>query len=478
MKLIERPIRIRSAPGHRDLIAHIHKALEFRLADGVVPVRFAATHMDETQYQCEIGTLEELDFDSPEPLQSIFRFVPRKVERTDAFNAVFLVPTGIGAEVGGHAGDSTPAARVLAMGCDRLVTHPNVVNASDINEMPENALYVEGSVITRLMMGSAGLQRVRANRVLAIIDAHKDEQFVNAAVNSVSAARATYGLDCPTVVKLDPPLHMTSNYMQSGRAAGKIEGLERVCAVLDEHDGTFDAVAIASVIDVPQAYHEQYFRSGGEMVNPWGGVEAMLTHALSLLYEVPTAHSPMLENREVADLDPGLVEPRLAAEASSLTFLQCMLKGLHRSPRIVTDPEAMHEGGVLTAADVSCLVIPDKCVGLPTLAALEQGISVIAVRENHNLMENDLRALPWAPGQLQVVENYWEAVGVMMALKAGVTPGSLRRPLAATSVETRTPESGKSRDMSGLCSTRSNRLLERLQTGGSDATGGESGSDS
>ncbi len=440
MKLVEKNFLIPAAPGHRNLIAHIQKAVELRLGDGAVPVRFATTRMDETHYQCELGLLKELDLYGAENLESIFRFVPRKVERTDTFNAVFLIPTGIGAEIGGHAGDSTPAAQVFAAACDCLITHPNVVNASDLNEIPENALYVEGSTITRLMMGTAGLQRVRANRVLVIIDSHEIEAFANDAVNTVSAARATYGLDCPMVVKLDPPIRMTANFMESGRAAGMIEGLERVCTVLDEYDGAFDAVAIASVIDVSDEYHEEYFRTGGEMINPWGGVEAMLTHALSLLYGVPTAHSPMLESHKVADFDFGLVEPRLAAEAVSLTFFQCILKGLRRSPRIVTDPETMREAGVLTAADVSCLVIPDKCIGLPTLAALEQGIPVIAVRENDNLMRNDLQALPWAPGQLHVVENYWEAVGVMTALKAGIAPGSLRRPLAAARVVTRTLE--------------------------------------
>ena len=123
--------------------------------------------------------------------------------------------------------------------------------------------------------------------------------------------------------------------------------------------------------------------------------------------------------------------------AVSLTFLQCTLKGLHHSPRIVTNTEALREAGVITAADVSCLVIPDKCIGLPTLAALEQGIPVIAVRENKNLMGNDLQVLPWAPGQFHLVENYWEAVGVMTAIKSGIAPSTLRRPLAATQVETR-----------------------------------------
>lgn len=441
MQLIERQIPIPAAPGHRNMIAQIQKAVEFRVEEGAVPVRFAITGMDETHYQCEFGTLAGVDAGTTEGLESIFRFVPRKVERTDEFNAVFLVPTGIGSDIGGHAGDATPAARVLAAACDRLITHPNVVNASDLNEMPENALYVEGSAITRLMMGTAALQRVRSNRVLVIMDDHEIEMFANDTLNAVSAARATYGFDCPKVVKLSPPLRMTAEFTKSGRAAGEVEGLDRICAVLDENQGTYDAVAIASVITVDDNYHEGYFHCDGEMVNPWGGVEAMLTHAVSMLYKIPAAHSPMLESHKVADFDLGVVDPRLAAEAVSLTFVQCMLKGLQRSPRIVTDPDAMREAGMLSSADVSCLVIPDKCVGLPTLAALEQGIPVIAVRENTNLMENDLSVLPWTEGQLHVVDNYLEAVGVMTALKAGITPQSVRRPIGATRIEDRKFES-------------------------------------
>lgn len=59
---------------------------------------------------------------------------------------VFIVPTGIGCSIGGHAGDATPAAKLIASCCDTLLVHPNVVNASDINEMTNNMWYVEGSV--------------------------------------------------------------------------------------------------------------------------------------------------------------------------------------------------------------------------------------------------------------------------------------------------------------------------------------------
>jgi hypothetical protein len=81
-------------------------------------------------------------------------------------------------------------------------------------------------------------------------------------------------------------------------------------------------------------------------------------------------------------------------------------------------------------------VIPDGCVGLPTLAALEQGIPIIAVKENKSRMKNDLKALPFRPGKLFFAENYLEAVGIMASLKAGVSLTSVRRPLSPTKVST------------------------------------------
>ena len=444
MHLYEAEFEIPVAPDQQDLISYVNQAIQFRIADASIPVRFVVTASDAEHYHCEIGVMaggKAINHVKSET-ESIFRFVPRVGENTESFNAVLLVPTGIGAEIGGHAGDATPVARLLATACDRLVIHPNVVNASDLNEMPENALYVEGSVISRFMMGAAGLRPVRANRVLVVIDKHRDDLFRNAAINAINAARASFGLDCSLIVELDPPVRMHASYTKSGRATGEVTELENLWEALEEHRGEYDAVALSSVINVPEMYHQGYFDSQGEMVNPWGGVEAMLTHAVSDCFDVPSAHSPMFESREIANSDPGIVDPRMAAEAVSLAFFQCILKGLQRSPTIVTNQEQMKRPDVLTANNVSCLVIPDGCLGLPTMAALEHGIPVIAVRENKNLMQNNLAALKWAPGQLHIVENYWEVVGVMNAIRAGIHPLSVRRPMLKTPVETKIGSSG------------------------------------
>lgn len=432
MFLHEKEILLHPANSHQGLIDYFSSNISKHLRPNEMPVRFVVTKTDEKGYHCELGILSDIDDFSGKSRDVIFNFKKREFENTERFNAVLLVPTGIDAEIGGHSGDAGPVARLLASSCDNLITHPNVVNASDINELPENGLYVEGSVITRLLMGTIGLQKVRANRVLLIIDKHEDKLFYESAINAVSAARAAMGLECPAVVMMDDKILMHALYSSSGRAVGKIDYFERVCEILENYRSKYDAVALSSVIKVPQNFHTDYYLE--KMINPWGGVEAMLTHTISLLFDIPSAHSPMLESRAILDLDLGIVDPRKSAEIISVTFLHSVLKGLHKSPKIINNPLLHSNSGLLTVADISCMVIPDGCVGIPTLAAIEQGIPVIAVRENKNRMQNKLEELPFESGKLFIVDNYLEAAGVMQALKAGVAPASVRRPLEHTRV--------------------------------------------
>lgn len=448
MNLTEQEFDAPLAEATTDPIAHFRRVATKHLSEGEVPIRFAVTSTSPKGHHCELAVLTGLNGRRKQRTGSIFDFVQRGVENQSSFNAVLLVPTGIGAVIGGHAGDAGPVARLLAKSCDTLVTHPNVVNASDINELPENGLYVEGSVICRMLMGAAALQKVRSNRVLLVIDEHPEFQITELTVNSASAARATLGQFSAGVVRMDPAIKLSADLSSSGRAVGKVESLERLCEVLEDRRGTYDAVALGTMISVPPETTRGYFTSKGNPVNPWGGVEAMLTHAVSTLYDLPSAHAPMMDSLKMMSRTFGIVDPRMAAEDVSRCFIHCVLKGLQNSPRIVTDQASFRHPGVLSAADVSCLVIPDGCVGLPTLAALKQGITVIAVKENRNRMRNDLTALPFAPGQLRFAANYLEAAGLMAAMRAGVDPETVTRPLPQTEVfmqkgvRTATPKAG------------------------------------
>lgn len=411
--------------GLSDLHQYYGSHLQRKLPPLHRPLRFVVTHTDAENYHCELDLVVLEKNDSLLPTgENIFDFRKRSYEATDKFNAILLIPTGIGAEIGGHCGDGNAVARLIASACDTLITHPNVVNASDINEMTENTLYVEGSIVTRLLMGKLGLQSVRSNRVLLLMDKHKEKFFNDEVINAVSSARVALGLDCD-VYEMENIIESISSYSASGRAIGEINALEKLFGVINRYRNDYDAIGLSTFIKVPDHFHEKYY-SSDDMVNPWGGTEAILTHSIAEVFNIPCAHSPMMTSSEVYDLELGIVDPRKAPESSSTTYLHCILKGLHRSPRIVDQSKG------LRLEDISCVIIPDGCVGLPTLACLENDIPIIAVKENRNSMKNDLRGLPFKNGKLFIVDNYLEAVGVMISIKAGVTPASIRRPIEHT----------------------------------------------
>jgi hypothetical protein len=415
-----------------DLIAALGESVAQHIGPGKQVVRFVITGQAQGEYQCELGVFESPAEKNQPPL---FALRQRSACDHSTFNVVFLVPTGIGAEIGGHSGDSGPVAKLLASVCDTLITHPNVGNAADINELPTNALYVEGSVIADLLMGNIELRPVRSNRLLVLMERHPDPWFMDATVNMASAARAAAGFDIQEVVVLSRNFSMRSVYAPSGRAAGEVSGLESVFHALDRRQGEFDAVAIASLIKVPSSYHQDYFADTEDrMVNPWGGVEAMLTHTLSRKYRVPTAHAPMMTSREVQTMEFGAVDPRKAAEPVSCTYLFSVLKGLQRSPLISAAGSEARSAGSLGVESIHARVIPEGCVGLPTLAALAQHIPIIAVRGNLNCMTNKMSELPGGTEGVILVDNYFEAAGVLAALRSGISLESVRRPIAATKV--------------------------------------------
>lgn len=413
-----------------NIISSLAEYFQLHTKKNELPLRFSVVQQSKKNLQIEIESIVNCHQKFP----SIFEYRQRKIARTAQFNAVMLIPTGIDCEIGGHAGDATPSARLLATQCDHLIIHPNVVNASDINEMTDNCLYAEGSLVTRLLMGQIGLKKVRQNRILLITEKNPEYKLaLNKTINCVEGARATLGIDIADILILEKGLHMETGISKSGRVTGAIDHIERLLDLLENHKKSYDAIAITSKItlnnDAEKKKAYDYFTKKN-IPNIWGSVEAILTHFISSYFNVPSAHAPTLEDDETLLKEYGIIDPRKGAEIISSTYLFCVLKGLNRAPQLMLNcPDYYYDPSVLTVEDVSCLVIPDGCIGLPTLAALQQGIPVIAVKNNKNLMRNKLEDLPFQSGQLRFAENYYEAAGMMAAIKAGVATTALERPI-------------------------------------------------
>ena len=207
-------------------------------------------------------------------------------------NIVLIIPTGIGAEIGGHAGDANPVCKLLSSLSDTLVTHPNVVNASDINEMPDNVFYVEGSILDRFLEGEFSLRQPLQNRILVVVN----NPIRNDTYNAVQAAIVTIGINV-NILELDEPLRMVATF-EGGIATGEITGWQELVGQVKEMD--YDALAIHTPIEVPRDVALSYYRTRG--INPWGGVEAKASKLIATALNKPVAHAP-LENTSPEDTE-------------------------------------------------------------------------------------------------------------------------------------------------------------------------------
>ena len=86
----------------------------------------------------------------------------------------FIVPTGIGASIGGFAGDASVWARRFAEKC-RLIVNPNVVNAACFSGITTNMLYVEGYSLDEFFKGNISLTPASGNKIGVVFDKSSDE---------------------------------------------------------------------------------------------------------------------------------------------------------------------------------------------------------------------------------------------------------------------------------------------------------------
>jgi Protein of unknown function (DUF3326) len=332
------------------------------------------------------------------------------------FTAVLIIPTGIGAAVGGFAGDALPVARAMAQVCDRLITHPNVLNGAQLYWPIPNAWYVEGYGLDQFAAGRWGLTAVHGNRIGLAIDSALEPDLRLRHLQAADAARATLGLDLTDAVLTDAPLGVTLTTAKSGASWGTLQNpdsLLRAAETLIRAGATAIAVVARFPDDVDTEALAQYRHGSG--VDPLAGAEAVISHLIVRTFGLPCAHAPALLP---LPLNPTL-SPRSAAEELGYTFLPCVLVGLSRAPRFVLSAYR-HS---FWRNDVDAVVVPESaCGGSAILSWSQTRTRIITVADNST-------ALSVMPEQLRLevlrAQSYSEAIGMLAALRAGLDPRSL-----------------------------------------------------
>lgn len=289
---------------------------------------------------------------------------------------IFIVPTGIGAEIGGYAGDASAIARKFSKKT-RLIVNPNVVNAGGFSGITDNMLYVEGYTLDEFAKGNLNLQPVsKPNKIGVVFDKSIPIDVLNVHINTMNAVHIVYGIDVSDYEITEEEIGIDFELNDSGVSDGSVKSpqtiLEAAKKLLDKG---CNAIAIVGMFKDPEELNTDY--ANGEGTDPVGGIEAILSHYISKELKVPCAHSPAFADYQIY---PDLVSPKSASEYITPTFLPCILIGLSQAPLIV-------KNGGYSIKDVNFIVAPYNSLGSPAiLASAQNGTKIFAIKENKTVL--------------------------------------------------------------------------------------------
>lgn len=285
-----------------------------------------------------------------------------------------IVPTGIGASIGGFAGDASIWARKLAKHC-RLIVNPNVVNAACFSGITDNMLYVEGYSLDEFFKGKCKLQPSCENKVGVIFDKAIKQEVLNVHINTINAVKTVYGIDICGYEITQEDTGVEFFVDNSGVSMGNVKNLETIkdaaCKLIQK-----GAEAIAIVCRFPEEQGDDY--ANGIGVDPVGGVEAIISHYIFKELKIPCAHAPAFDDITIST---DIVDSRCSAEYITPTFLPCILIGLSQAPKL-----SQTEG--IGIDDTDFLVVPYNALGgIPVLEMIKRNKTVYAIKENKSVLD-------------------------------------------------------------------------------------------
>ena len=285
----------------------------------------------------------------------------------------FIVPTGVGASIGGFAGDASRAARKISQKCE-LIVNPNVVNAACFSGITDNMLYVEGYSLDRFFKGEICLERSRNNKIGIIFDKAIKPNVLNVHINTMNAVEVVYGLNIIGYEITEEDVGVDFFVDNSGVSMGNVKNLltlkNAAKKLIDK-----GAEAIAIVCRFPDEQGDDY--ANGVGVDPVGGVEAIISHYISKEFSIPCAHAPAFDDITIST---DIVDKRCSAEYITPTFLPCILIGLNQAPKLIKTGISIN--------DLDFLIVPYNSIGgVPVLEASKKGIKVFAIKENQTVLD-------------------------------------------------------------------------------------------
>ena len=288
----------------------------------------------------------------------------------------FVIPTGIGASIGGFAGDASYWARKFSEKLN-LIVNPNVVNAGGFSGINENMLYVEGYTLDEFFRGKCNLLQInKKNKIGVIFDKSIPQGILNVHINTINAVKTIYGLDIIGYDITNENVGVKFEVDKSNISTGSVHN---ITTILESGKRLIQkgAEALAIVCRFEDDDFDDY--SNGIGVDPVGGVEAIISHYISRELKVPCAHSPAFDDITISQ---NLVDARCSAEYITPTYLPCILIGLSKAPHLD------YKGNGYSVNDLGFVTMPYNSLGsVPVLESVKRGIKVFAIKENKTVLD-------------------------------------------------------------------------------------------
>lgn len=286
----------------------------------------------------------------------------------------FIIPTGIGASIGGFAGDASKWARKISKKC-KLIVNPNVVNAACFSGITENMLYVEGYSLDRFFRGDVSLLESENNKIGVVFDKAISQEVLNVHINTINAVKTVYDIDIIGYEITSEDVGVEFFIDNSNISMGNVKNLK---TIKDASEKLIKkgADAIAIVCRFPEDTNDNY--ANGIGADPVGGVEAIISHYISKELEIPCAHAPAFDDITISS---AVVDARCSAEYITPTFLPCILIGLAQAPKI-------NKQNGINVKDVDFIVLPYSALGsIPVLEMQKMNKKIYAIKENETVLD-------------------------------------------------------------------------------------------
>jgi hypothetical protein len=297
--------------------------------------------------------------------------------------ALMAVPTGIGASIGGYAGDASLSAKKIS-DVIPLIVNPNVVNAAVFSGINANMLYVEGWSMSEFIKGNISLKPSENNKIGVIFDKAVPENVLNIHLNAVNAVKTVYGIDITRYEITEEKAGVEFFIAETGISSGSLNNPKTLVDAGEKLlEKGADVLAVVCHFEEPE--DDNY--ENGIGVDVVGGIEAIISHYLSKELNCPCVHAPAFSDVSITGK---LVSPKAGAEYITPTFLPCLFFGLKNAPVIVNG----FDENYITYKNVHSVVMPYNSLGSGLVFdALKHGIPVYAVKENKTVLNADKYAL-------------------------------------------------------------------------------------